>query len=398
MAHAFLRSSSVPAGALFVGLAIVLATGCSGSSGGKRRGNGGSPGTDGKRSSWHCGKRRRRLWRCATAPLVPSSSGGHADSFGGSNTSGGSAGLGDAGADATSSGGSSGSGWLDLLAPAVGAATPSSFPMKPKVELREGAQVSSHSGSPADDEVLESTARGLWLHAYVDLGATGQSVTWTNDTGKNITAINVRYSISGRFGRRRHYFHARPTRRAGSFSPGAQCQLETKPGSTREALLRWHGQYSILRRPPCFLGRDTRGYRRRGDSAGKHDYATERCLEFGGVFTTSTWSIWSVPFRRRRRRPANSLSIVSDCGAGGKQLWVRQHERNPELHQPGAVSRNRPCGFLKVLFTWNTTKGLSMNGITIQGAGMWCSVVHIDQPCRCPRRLPAMFSRQHPAR
>jgi len=32
-------------------------------------------------------------------------------------------------------------------------------------------------------------------HAYVNLSHTGDSVTWTNNTGKTITAINVRYSI-----------------------------------------------------------------------------------------------------------------------------------------------------------------------------------------------------------
>lgn len=32
-------------------------------------------------------------------------------------------------------------------------------------------------------------------HAYVNLGHTGDSVTWTNNTGRTITAVNVRYSI-----------------------------------------------------------------------------------------------------------------------------------------------------------------------------------------------------------
>jgi fibronectin type 3 domain-containing protein len=32
-------------------------------------------------------------------------------------------------------------------------------------------------------------------HAYVHLGATGQNVLWTNNTGKTITTLNIRYSI-----------------------------------------------------------------------------------------------------------------------------------------------------------------------------------------------------------
>src|SRR5882762_1671681 len=32
-------------------------------------------------------------------------------------------------------------------------------------------------------------------HAYVKLTGTGQSVTWTNNTGHNVTAINVRFCI-----------------------------------------------------------------------------------------------------------------------------------------------------------------------------------------------------------
>jgi hypothetical protein len=75
----------------------------------------------------------------------------------------------------------------------IGANTPFTEYEAEAGALAGGATVVSLTAPPTTE--FSSPQLEASGHAYVNLGATGQSVTWTNNTGQNITAINVRYSI-----------------------------------------------------------------------------------------------------------------------------------------------------------------------------------------------------------
>src|ERR1700682_990041 len=75
----------------------------------------------------------------------------------------------------------------------VGATTPFTIYEAEAGTLGGGASVVSLTSPPTTEfssPVLEASG-----HAYVTLTGTGQSVTWTNNTGHNITAVNLRYCI-----------------------------------------------------------------------------------------------------------------------------------------------------------------------------------------------------------
>src|ERR1700691_1801054 len=76
---------------------------------------------------------------------------------------------------------------------AQGASTPFTTVEAESGTVAGGATVVTYSGTPGsfiESPQLEASGR-----AYVALAGTGQSVTWTNNTGKSITAINVRASV-----------------------------------------------------------------------------------------------------------------------------------------------------------------------------------------------------------
>lgn len=77
--------------------------------------------------------------------------------------------------------------------PAMGASTPFISYEAEAGAVGGGATVVALTGPPATQ--LSSPQLEASGHAYVHLGGAGQSVQWTNNTGKAITALNVRYSI-----------------------------------------------------------------------------------------------------------------------------------------------------------------------------------------------------------
>jgi hypothetical protein len=85
------------------------------------------------------------------------------------------------------------SGGLGSLALGVGASLPFTEYEAEAGTLTSGARVVSITSPPSPDcstPQLEASGR-----AYVELAGTDQSVTWTNNTDKSFTAINLRYSI-----------------------------------------------------------------------------------------------------------------------------------------------------------------------------------------------------------
>ena len=80
-----------------------------------------------------------------------------------------------------------------LILVTIGATTPFISYEAESGTLGGGATVVSLTSTSTTE--FSSPQREASGHAFVNLGNTGQSVTWTNNTGKNITFVNVRYSI-----------------------------------------------------------------------------------------------------------------------------------------------------------------------------------------------------------
>jgi len=80
-----------------------------------------------------------------------------------------------------------------IAAVQIGANTPFASYEAESGTLAGGATIVSLTAPPTTEfSSLQLEASG---HAYVNLSRAGESVTWTNNTGRTITAINVRYSI-----------------------------------------------------------------------------------------------------------------------------------------------------------------------------------------------------------
>ena len=280
--------------------------------------------------------------------------------------------MGDAGADATSSGGSSEAGG-STAAPAVGAATPFISYEAESGTPGGGASVVSLGSPPTtkfSSPQLEASG-----HAYVDLGATGQSVTWTNDTGKNITAINVRYSIPDASG-----------------GGGITSTLDLLVDGVFRQALNVNSKQTWVYEGSAYDGMDNTP-----SSGDPHVFwdETHAFIEGAAIAPGSTITLQKdasnsaayyhvdvvdleVP-PAPQTQPANSLSIVSDCGAVANNSGFDSTSAIQSCINQ-AQSSKQAVWIPQGTFYLNTTKGLSMNGITIQGAGMWYSVVYYNPP------------------
>ncbi|HEY1744384.1 MAG TPA: hypothetical protein VGG18_14540, partial [Granulicella sp.] len=87
-------------------------------------------------------------------------------------------------------------------------------------------------------------------------------------------------------------------------------------------------------------------------------------------------------------QPANSLSIVADCGATASSAPTNGAAVSGAVDSTTAIQNciNKAESSGQVLwiprgtFYLNTSKGLTMSGITVEGAGMWYSKVYYNVP------------------
>ena len=280
--------------------------------------------------------------------------------------------MGDAGADATASGGSSGGGG-STAAPTVGAATPFISYEAESGTPGGGASVVSLSSPPTtkfSSPQLEASG-----HAYVNLGASGQSVTWTNDTGKNITAINVRYSIPDASG-------------GGGITSTLDLLVD---GAFRQAL-NVNSKQTWVYEGSAYDGMDNT------PSSGDphvfwdetHAFIEGAAIAPGSAITlqkdasnlAAYYNVDVVDLEAPPAplmQPANSLSVVSDCGARANDSGFDSTSAIQNCINQ-AQSSKQVVWIPQGTFYLNTTKGLSMNGITVQGAGMWYSTVYYNPP------------------
>ena len=212
-------------------------------------------------------------------------------------------------------------------------------------------------------------------HAYVQLTGAGQSVSWTNNTGHPVTAINVRYSI--------------PDAAAGG---GITSTLNLYVnGVFRQALNVNSKQSWIYESASSYDGQS------KIPSAGMphkfwdemHTFLTGDAVQPGDKVTLQKDAANSAAFYyvdvvdleappAPIAQPANSLSIVT-CGAVANNIRVDSTTAIQNCIAE-AESQGKILWIPKGTFYLNTPVNLQPTGITIEGAGMWYSTIYFNPP------------------
>jgi hypothetical protein len=265
----------------------------------------------------------------------------------------------------------------------IGAKTPFTSYEAEAGTLSGGATVVSLTTPPTTEFTspqLEASG-----HAYVHLGATGQSVTWTNNTGGNITFLNVRYSIPDSSG-------------GGGITSTLDLYIN---GTFRQAIPVNSIQTWLYETSSDYDGKS------QSPSYGNaHVFWDEQQVTISGAFITPGQTITlqkdsansaayynidvidlenpPAPYTQ----PANSLSIVADCGAVASSTPTNGKAASGAVDSTTAIQNcfNRAESSRQIVwiprgtFYLNTASGLTASDITIEGAGMWYSTIYYNPP------------------
>ncbi|MEU9972215.1 discoidin domain-containing protein [Streptomyces sp. NPDC051014] len=278
--------------------------------------------------------------------------------------------------------------------PAVGAATPFSVYEAEAGTPAQGAAVRSLTSAPTTP--YSSAALEASGHSYVHLDGTGQSVRWTNTTGRPISFLNVRAGI--------------PDSAAGG---GLTATLDLYvDGVFRQALnlnsrQSWvyegNGNYNTSDDQNPADG-DPRVF---WDES--HTFVTGSPIPAGATFSlrkdagngASFYDVDSVDVENPpppAAQPAGSLSITS-CGAVPDATPTNGAAASGSVDSRAAIqscidqaqSQNRTLWIPPGTFYVKGTQGLNARGITIEGAGLWYSTVYRDVPVPNTTPLAALF-------
>jgi hypothetical protein len=276
----------------------------------------------------------------------------------------------------------------------VGATTPFISYEAEDGTLGGGATINALTAPPTTEySSAELEASG---HAYVKLAQAGQYVEWTNKTGKNITAFNVRYSI--------------PDAPTGG---GITSTLDLYVNGTMRQVVPMNSIQTWL-----YEGNNNYNGNDQNPADGDprvfwdevHAFLTGAALAPGDTIrvqmdasnTAAYYSIDVIDLEAPPppiTQPANSLSITS-CGA------VADNNPTNGAADPGApdsTSAIQTCINMaeksgqslwipEGTFYLNGTQGLQASGITIEGAGMWYSRIYRNVPLPNNVGLAATFS------
>jgi len=213
-------------------------------------------------------------------------------------------------------------------------------------------------------------------HAYVRLAATGQFVEWVNNTGKSITAVNVRASI--------------PDAPAGG---GTTATLDLLVNATVRQTLTLSSQQSW-----GYEGNNHYNNESQSPADGNprtffddvHTFLTGVALAPGETIRLQKNAANSAAFYyvdvidletppAPRARPANSLSITTDCGAVANDRNVDNSSAIQNCIN-NAEAQSRSVWIPEGVFYMRMAGGLRATGITIEGAGMWYSTIYRNMP------------------
>jgi alpha-1,3-glucanase-like protein len=227
-------------------------------------------------------------------------------------------------------------------------------------------------------------------HAYVRLDATGQYVEWTNDTGNDITFVNVRESIpdapnGGGINATLDLYVNGQMRQA---LPVSSKQTWLYEGGANNSNYNGNDQNPADGDPRVFY-----------DDV--HAFITGAAVAPGGTIrlqkdASNTATFYDVDVIDVEApppplvQPANSLAITT---FGAKA-------NDPTTDSTGAIQSCINAAQMSGQSVWipegtfylNGTTGLSAKGITIEGAGMWYSTVYRNVPLPNTVGLAATFS------
>lgn len=206
-------------------------------------------------------------------------------------------------------------------------------------------------------------------HAYVHLAATGQQVSWTNTTGSPMTAINLRYSIPD-------------APQGGGIDSGIDLYVN---GTLRQVIPVTSRQTWVYETQTNYNGMS------QDPSSGQphvfwdeaHAFVSGAPIQPGDVVTvrkdagnSAAW--YDIDLIELEAPPApltqpdNSLSLT-DCGAVAND---RSFDSTSAIQSCFDKARTQGKSVWIPQGTFYTTRGLTANGITIAGAGMWYSTLY----------------------
>src|SRR5882762_4881875 len=276
---------------------------------------------------------------------------------------------------------------------AVGATTPFTSYEAETGSVGGGATAVSLTSPPTtqySSPTLEASG-----HAYVQLTGTGQYVRWTNNTGHPITFINVRESI--------------PDASSGG---GITATLDLYVNGAFRQALNLNSKQTWLYEGTSYQGNDQNPAD--GDPRvffdESHAFITGAAIAPGSTFSlqkdaSNTAAFYYIDVIDVENppapiaQPANSISITS-CGAVSDNTPTNGAGDSNAADSTAAIQNciNQAQSQGKILwipagtFYLKGTAGLTANGITIEGAGMWYSTIYRDVPRPNANGLAAIFS------
>lgn len=275
----------------------------------------------------------------------------------------------------------------------TGATTPFTSYEAEAGSLGGGASVVSLTSAPTTQ--YSSAALEASGHAYVHLSGTGQSVQWTNNTGRPISFVNLRYSM--------------PDTSSGG---GTTSTLDLYVnGAFRQALNVDSKQTWLYEGNNNYNGNDQNPAD--GDPRvfwdETHAFVTGTPIAAGSTFSIVKDSANSASYYDADvidvenppaplAQPANSISITS-CGAVADDSPTNGSGDSGATDSTGAIqncinqaqSQGKTLWIPQGTFYLKGTAGLNANGITITGAGMWYSEIYRQVPLPNNVGLGAVF-------
>ncbi|MEW1864953.1 discoidin domain-containing protein, partial [Streptomyces sp. NPDC088194] len=257
-----------------------------------------------------------------------------------------------------------------------------------------GATVTSLTSAPTTQ--YSSAALEASGHAYVHLGGTGNSVRWTNSTGSPISFLNVRASI--------------PDSASGG---GQTATLDLYVNGVFRQALNLNSKQSWVYEGNNNYNTSDNQNPADGDPRvfwdESHTFVTGAPIPAGATFSlqkdaansASSYDVDSVDVENPPAplaQPANSISITS-CGAVSDDTPTNGAADGQAVDSRAAIQSciNQAQAQGKILwipqgtFYVKGTTGLTAQGITIAGAGLWYSTVYRDVPVPNSTPLAALF-------
>ncbi len=212
-------------------------------------------------------------------------------------------------------------------------------------------------------------------HSYVHLAAVGQSVSWTNNTGAPVTAINVRYSIPDAPG-------------GGGITSTLDLYVN---GALRQALPVNSKQSWIYETDSDYNGQS------KSPSYGSphkfwdevHTFITGAAVPPGGTITlqqdaANTAAYYNVDVVDVEQppppltQPANSISIAN---YGAVPNDISKDSTSAILSAVSAAeSQGMTVWVPQGTYYLNTPQDIGLQNTTLEGAGMWYSTIYYNPP------------------